>query len=139
MQYNEADKESVATLIAYGSSYMEAARAIGATKMTVIRWMREPSFQARIERMQGDMRKVSSLRSQGLTELCWDTIRRQIKKGDGRLALEVLKAAGMTEPDRVDITHRTTSAPDDELEAIRRELVAAAAQGEQGEPDDSDE
>lgn len=99
-------------LLAVGSSVAGAAQALGLSRMTLYRWMKEDAaFRAAYNAWQREM--ITSVRSRllQLTEDAFNTVATAVRGGDRRCSLAVLNAHGLLSPATPGV---------DEVETLRR-------------------
>jgi len=102
-------------LLVMGKSDREVAEAIGVHRTTVTGWrLYNPYFQAELNRRRKEVFGSAVDRFRSLLQKAMDAIEKSLDEGDARVALGILKLAGIGEMD-IGIV-----GPDDPEEIIKR-------------------
>jgi DNA-binding CsgD family transcriptional regulator len=111
------EQERALALMSNGKTAKEAAAGAGVSRATLYRWLRDdPAFVAAWNAWQRDQRQATRAQLLGMTGEAVDAVRAAVQKGDGRLALAMLKAMGL-------LTERSVGSEDVEL--VGRQLDLA--------------
>lgn len=112
-----AEQEQVLGLLAGGKTAKEAAAGAGVSRSTLYRWMRDdPAFVATWNAWQRDQRQATQAQLLGMAGEAVAAVRGAIQKGDGRLALAMLKAMGL-------LAEQPAGSEDPELVAMQLDVA----------------
>lgn len=90
------EQERAIALMASGKTGKEVAAGAGVSRATLYRWLRDdPAFVATWNAWQRDQRQATRAQLLGLSGEAVAAVRGAIQKGDGRLALALLKGMGL--------------------------------------------
>lgn len=112
-----AEQERAIGLMASGKTVKEVAAGVGVCRATIYRWMRDdPAFVATWNAWQRDQRQATQAQLLGMTGEAVAAVRGAIQKGDGRLALAMLKAMGL-------LAEQPAGSEDPELVAMQLDVA----------------
>jgi hypothetical protein len=130
-------QEKAIAALAIGRSAIEAAVEAGVSRRTLHRWMREDAaFIAAYNAWRRDATQSARGRMMALTNDAVDALAAAVRKGDGRLALQLLKSLGVaaTEPEgpvdpKTVARERELKRLKEESEMMKKEFLGTIARG----------
>lgn len=139
MAHNQVTRQTVAAMVATGSSYRDVEAGTGVSKDTVARWMQDLEFRGMVEALQAGMKEAAMLRLQTLGPRAVEKVEQVMSEGDRdetqlRAALSILDRIGIV-PGQA-LTVRAEQIDDTEVlgELAEAAGVGDVAQGDQEEP-----
>src|SRR4051812_27860912 len=93
------EQERAIVLLGSGKTVTAAAEETGVGRRTLHRWMREdPVFIAALNAWRRELRDSTRSQLLGVAPEAVEAVREQVRRGDGRLGLRLLKELKMLEP-----------------------------------------
>ena len=117
-----AEQERALGLLTIGKTATEAAAGTGISRSTLYRWMRDdPAFVAAWNAWQLDQRQATQVQLLGMAADAVAAVRTALQRGDGRLALNLLKGMGLL--DKPPVGSEDPELARKQLDLARREEV----------------
>jgi hypothetical protein len=111
------EQEKAIVLMGSGKSVTEAAAEAGVGRRTLYRWLKEdPKFIAAWNAWRREIGQSARARLLGVAAEAVEAVREAVRKGDGRLALALLKGMGMVS---------TEAVGSEDAEVLAREMALA--------------